>query len=131
MHEAGLGAYGGRREARQEGWLECARDPATGRHKAFEGRMMLVGTLEHAGGGMGNIVKARAAQTVVLSHGDRFLEIAAAVLQRGGRAARGGDERAEQRGNAFPRPGIGHGHTATVHMMQRGCAGLTLMMMGI
>ena len=92
---------------------------------------MLVGTLEHAGGGMGNVVKARAAQTVVLEHGDRFMEIAAAVFQIGGGAAHGGDEPPEQRGNPFPRPGIGHSHTDTVHMMQRGCAGLTLMMMGI
>src|SRR3989442_746373 len=109
MHEAGLGAYGGRRSARQEGLLEFARDPATGRHKAFEGRMMLVGTLEHAGGGMGNVVKAQAAQTVVLEHGDRFMEIAAAVFQRGGGAAHGGHVPPEQ----------------------RGCARLTLMMMGI
>ena len=52
IHKAGLGAHGGRRQARQEGLLELARDPPTGRQKAFEGRMMLVGSLEHAGGGM-------------------------------------------------------------------------------
>ncbi len=50
MHKAGLGAHGGRRQARQEGVLELARDPTTGRHKTLEGRVVLVIAFEHARG---------------------------------------------------------------------------------
>jgi len=41
---------GGRRQARQEGVLELARDPTTGRHKTLEGRVVLVIAFEHARG---------------------------------------------------------------------------------
>src|SRR5262249_44226827 len=66
IHEPGLGPYGRGRQARQERVLELARNPPTGRYKALEGRMVLVGSLEHAGGGMGDIVQARTAQAVFL-----------------------------------------------------------------
>ena len=52
MHQAGLGAHGGRGQAGQQGVLELARDLTTSRQKALKGRVILVGSLAHAGGGM-------------------------------------------------------------------------------
>jgi len=52
MHKAGFGAHARRHQTRQKRLLELSRDPTTGRHKALEGRMMLVVTLEHAGRGV-------------------------------------------------------------------------------
>ena len=66
IHEAGFGTHGGRHSTRQEGVLERARDPATGRYKALEGRMRVVGALEHSRCSMGDIVEARAVQALLL-----------------------------------------------------------------
>jgi hypothetical protein len=93
--------------------------------------MVLVGSLEHTGGGMGDIVKAWTAQPVVLQQGGRFMQIAATVFEIGSGATQLGDEPPQQLGNRFPRPGIGHGHAKTVDMAQSGSAGHQLMMMGI
>jgi hypothetical protein len=130
-HEAGLGAHGGRRHARQECVLELARGPATRRHQALEGRMGLGGALEHAGGGMGEIVKARAAQTVVLEQGGRFLESAAAVFEGGSGATHLGHEAFEPLGKRCSRPGISHRHAHTVDMAQSGSTTDEPMMMGL
>ncbi len=111
--------------------LELARDPPTGRHKALEGWMVLVGALEHAGGGMGDIVKTRTAQAVVLQQGGRFMQIATPVFEIGSGATHLGDEPFEQLGNRFPRPGIGHSHAKTVDMAQSRGTRHQLVMMGI
>jgi hypothetical protein len=93
--------------------------------------MGLIGALEHASGGMGDIVQARTAQTFVLKQGGRFMEIAAAVFEVGSGATHLGDESFEQLGNRFPRPGIAHRHAHTVDMVQSGSPPDELMMMGI
>ena len=120
IHEAGLGPHGGRHHARQERGREFPRGPATSRHKALEGRMGVIGALEHASGGMGDIVEARTAQPVVLKQGGRFLAIATAVFEVGSRATHLGDESFEPLGNRFPRPGIAHRYAHTVAMAQSG-----------
>src|SRR5712691_13035680 len=93
--------------------------------------MGLIGALEHASGGMGDIVEARTAQPVVLKQGGRFMEIATAVFEVGSRATHLGDESFEHLGNRFPRPGIAHRYAHTVDMAQSGSPLNELMMMGI
>ena len=106
--KAGLGTHGGRRQTRQEGVLALARNAPTGRHKALEGRRVLVRALEHAGGRMGDIVEARAGQAVFGQHVDGFVPIATPVFEGGGGAAQCGEEPLEPLGKRFARPGIGH-----------------------
>ena len=63
---------------------------------------MLVGAFEHAGGGMGDIVQARAVQSVVREQGDGFMQLTAIVFEIGGGTPHLGDQPLEQLGNRSP-----------------------------
>ena len=92
---------------------------------------MLIGSLEHAGGGMRDIVNARAAETVVLEQGGGFMQVTAMIFEIGSGATQLGDEVFEPLGNRLPCPGISHSHAQTVDMAQSGGTGNELMMMRI
>ena len=64
--------------------------------------------LAHVGGSVGDIVDAGAAQPLFLQQVSRFVPLAAAVFQLGGRSAHLRDEPLESPGNRCARPGIGH-----------------------
>ena len=131
MHKARLGVHGGRRQTRQEGLLELARDATTGRQKTLEGRVVLVIAFEHAGDGMRDIVDARASQALFGQQVDGFVQVAATVFEGGRWAAQLGDEPLEERDNRVARPGSGHRDPQAVHVRPRGGAGEEMMGMGI
>ena len=131
IHKAGFGAHGGWHQTRQDGVLEVARDAPTGRHKGLEGRVMLVIALEHAGGGVGDIVDARAGESLFIEQGDGFMQLAASVFEVGRRAAHPGDQTPEYRGNRVTRPGIRHRYPHAAGGLQRRGAGGAVMVMGI
>src|SRR5712692_6887928 len=119
IHKSGFGLYVGRRQTRQQGVLEFARDTTTGRQKSRKARMLLVDALEHARHGVRDIVDTRAGQPMLTQYGHSLVEIAAPVFAVGGRAAHLGDETTEQRGKRFACPGIRHRAPNTVDTVQR------------
>ncbi len=131
MHKARLGAHGGRRQTRQEGVLELARDATTGRQTTLEGRVVLVRALEQAGGGMRDIVDARAAQALCGQQVDGFVPVAATVFEGGRGAAHLRDEPLEECGNRLAGPGIAHRDPKAVHARHRGGSVAEMMVMGI
>ena len=79
---------------------------------------------------MGDIVQARAVQSVVREQGDGFMQLTAIVFEIGGGTPHLGDQPLEQLGNRFPCPRIGHRHPDTVDVAQSGAPD-SPMMMGI
>ncbi len=131
MHKARLGAHGGRRQTRQEGVLALARDATTGRQKTLEGRVVLVRALEQAGGGMRDIVEARAAQALFGQQVDGFVQVAATVFEVGRGAAHLRDAPLEECGNRLAGPGIAPRDPNAVHARHRGGSVAERMGMGI
>src|SRR2546428_3491227 len=93
--------------------------------------MILIDALEHAGHGVRDIVKARAAQSLLPQYGHGLLEFAAPVFEVGRWAAYLGDEALEQLGNGFAGPGGGHADPNTVDTVEREGTWSALVVMGI
>ena len=98
---------------------EGARDATTGRHKGLEGWVRVVIALEHAGGGVGDVVDARAGESLFLEQGDGFLPRAASVCEGGRRAAPPGDQTPASRGHRVARPGVRHRDPQAAGVLQR------------
>jgi hypothetical protein len=111
--------------------LELARDAATGRQKALEGRVVLLGALEHASHSVRDVIDARAGQALLTQQGDGFMPVAATVFEVRRRTAHLGNETLEQRGNRGARPGMSHRYREAVRMRKRRGTWRAGMVMGI
>lgn len=131
IHEPRFRLSLGRSQAGQNRLFELRGNTAACRQKGLQRGMVAIPVPEQIGNDVRNIVDRWASNPLFIQQTDSFAQIGAAIFQVSRWLAHGANEALEQGRDGLTRPGIGHRHSDTMHVLKTRSLGDELMVVSV